>query len=148
MVLPEEFRRYRYFAGAPGLVLNALAEASSLQQFQAGERLFDEGDIARHLMIVRSGQVDIVYHLGDDREVAAETAISGDVIAWSALLPPNRFTASAVGTQEGEVIKLEGSKLRELCDANTSLGYQLMLEIAKGLRDRLTGLRVQLAAAR
>jgi CRP-like cAMP-binding protein len=148
MVSPEEFRRYRFFTGASSQVLNALADSSSLQQFRVGERLFDEGDLARHLMIVRSGQVDIVYHLGDDREVAAESAISGDVIAWSALLPPNKFTASAVGTQDGEVIKLEGNKLREICDADTSLGYQLILEIAKGLRDRLTGLRVQLAATR
>jgi|OpeIllAssembly_1097287.scaffolds.fasta_scaffold1204956_1 CRP-like cAMP-binding protein len=148
MISPEEFRRYRFFAGAPGQVLNALAESSSFQRFKAGERLFDEWGVATHLMIVKSGQVNIVYHLGDDREVAAESAISGDMIAWSALLPPNKFTASAVGTQDGELIKLEGSRLREICDADPSLGYQLMLEVAKGLRDRLTGLRVQLAAAR
>ncbi len=148
MISPEEFRRYRYFAGAPGQVLDALAKFSSLRQFKAEERLFEEGDFARHLMIVKSGQVDIIYRLGDSREVVAESAISGDVISWSAVLAPYQLTASAVGSKDGELIEIEGKQLREICDTDVSLGYQLMTEIAKGLRDRLTGLRVQIAAAK
>jgi hypothetical protein len=38
--------------------------------------------------------------------------------------------------------------LRSLCDKDCSLGCRLMTEIAKGLRERLTGLRVQIAATR
>ena len=144
----EELRRYRYFAGLPLSVLDQIASISSLRRFEAGERLLEEGAQASHLMIVKSGQVDVVYRLGDGREVTAESALAGDVIAWSAMLEPFILTASGVGSKEGELIALDGAKLRELCAADTSLGYQLMTEIARGLRDRLTGLRVQLAATR
>ena len=144
----QELQRYRYFAGLPESAMQELAWISSLRQFKAGERLLEEGARATHLLIVKSGQVDIVYRLGDGREVTAESAIAGEVLAWSSLLEPYKLTASLVGTKDGELIALEGTKLRELCEADTWLGYQLMTEIARVLRDRLTGLRVQLAAAR
>ena len=144
----QELQRYRYFAGLPESAMQELAWISSLRPFKAGERLLEEGARATHLLIVKSGQVDIVYRLGDGREVTAESAIAGEVLAWSALLEPYKLTASLVATKDGELVALEGTKLRELCEADTWLGYQLMTEIARVLRDRLTGLRVQLAAAR
>jgi CRP/FNR family transcriptional regulator, cyclic AMP receptor protein len=148
MISVQEFRRYRYFAGIADEKLNVLANAGLLRRFKAGERLLEEGDIAKYLMIVKSGQVDVIYLLGDNRQVVAESAIEGDVIAWSAVLAPYQLTASAVGSKDGELIQIEGARLREMCEADTSLGYQLMTEIAKGLRDRLTGLRVQIAATK
>jgi len=128
--------------------MEELSWISSLRPFKAGERLLEEGARATHLLIVKSGQVEIVYRLGDGREVTAESAIAGEVLAWSSLLEPYKLTASLVGSKDGELIAIEGRKLRELCEADTWLGYQLMTEIARVLRDRLTGLRVQLAAAR
>ncbi len=148
MISPLEFRRYQYFAGASNEVHNALAKISSIRQYKAGERLFEEGDSAKHLIIVKSGQVDIIYLLKDNHEVVAESAISGDVISWSAILAPYTLTASAVGFKDGELIEIDGKQLREMCDKDTSLGYQLLVEIARGLRDRLTGLRVQITAAK
>jgi CRP-like cAMP-binding protein len=129
-------------------VLDQIASISSLRSFEPGERLLEEGAQASHLIIVKSGQVDLVYRLGDGREVTAESALAGDVIAWSAMLEPFTLTASGVASKEGELIALDGAKLRELCAADTGLGHQLMTEIARGLRDRLTGLRVELAATR
>ncbi len=144
----QELQRYRCFAGLPESALEQLAWISSLRPFKAGERLLEEGAHASHLLIVKSGQVDVVYRLGDGREVTAESAIAGEVLGWSSLLEPYLLTASLVGSKEGELIALDGAKLRELCEMDTWLGYQLMIEIARALRDRLTGLRVQLAATR
>jgi CRP-like cAMP-binding protein len=148
MMRYQELQRYRYFASLPQSALEEIAWISSLRPFKAGERLLEERARATHLLIVKSGQVDINYRLGDGREVTAESVVGGDVIAWSALLEPFLLTASVVGSKDGELIAMEGGKLRELCEADTWLGYQLMTEIARGLRDRLTGLRVQLAATR
>lgn len=146
MMQSQELRRYRYFAGLPDSVLDGIAAISSMRPFKAGERLLEEGAHAKELMIVKSGQVDIIYRLGDSREVTAESAVAGDVIGWSALLEPYVLTASVVATQAGELVAVEGVHLRQICDTDAWLGYQLMTEIARGLRDRLTGLRVQLAA--
>jgi len=148
MMRYQELQRYRYFAGLPQSAMEELAWISSVRPFKAGERLLEEGARATHLLIVKSGQVEIGYRLGDGREVTVDSAIAGEVLAWSSLLEPYKLTASLVGSKDGELIAIEGRKLRELCEADTWLGYQLMTEIARVLRDRLTGLRVQLAAAR
>lgn len=143
----QELQRYRYFAGLPESAMQELAWISSVRPFKAGERLLEEGARATHLLIVKSGQVEIAYRMGDGREVTAESAIAGELLVWSALLEPYKLTASLVAKTDGELIAVEGTKLRELCEMDTWLGYQLMTEIARTLRDRLTGLRVQLAAA-
>lgn len=148
MMRSEELRRYRYFAGLPHSLLEQIAWISSVRAFKAGERLIEEGARATHLMIVKSGQVDIIYRLGDGREVTAESAVRGDVIAWSAMLAPYELTASGAGVKDGELIAIEATRLRAMCDVDSWLGYQLMSEIARGLRDRMIGLQVQLAAAR
>ncbi len=148
MIQTHELKRFRYFAGLPESELDAIAAISSLRRFKAGERLLEEGARAKELMIVKSGEVDLMYRLGDGREVTAESAVAGDVIAWSAMLEPYQLTASGIGTKDGELIAIEGERLRQICDADCSLGYQLMTEIARGLRDRLTGLRVQVAAGK
>ena len=115
--------------------------------FQGRGKAARGGSRASHLLIVKSGQVDIVYRMGDGREVTAESAVPDEVIGWSSLLEPYTLTASVVGREAGELIAIDGAKLRELCEMDTWLGYNLMIEIARVLRDRLTGVRVQLAAA-
>ncbi|HEX8990682.1 MAG TPA: cyclic nucleotide-binding domain-containing protein [Anaerolineales bacterium] len=148
MIQTHELKRFRYFAGLPESMLDEIASISTLRRFKAAERLIEEGARAKELIIMKSGEVDLVYRLGDGREVTAESAVAGDVISWSALLEPYQLTASGVGTKDGELIAIEGERLRKLCDDDTVLGYQLMTEIARGLRDRLTGLRVQVAAGK
>ena len=45
------------------------------------------------------------------------------------------------------MVLIDAAKLRELCDRDPQLGYQLVLQVAKLLAHRLEGARVQLAAA-
>ncbi|HSR20718.1 MAG TPA: Crp/Fnr family transcriptional regulator [Anaerolineales bacterium] len=147
MMPSSELKRFRYFGGMPESVLDGIAAISTLRGFRVGDRLLEEAAPAKEMMIVKSGQLDIVYRLGDGREVTAESVGRGDVIGWSALLEPYLLTASVVGAKDGEVIVIAGEPLRQMCEVDAWLGYQLMIEIARGLRDRLGGLRVQLAAA-
>jgi CRP/FNR family cyclic AMP-dependent transcriptional regulator len=126
-------------------VLRAISEASTLQTFKAGEKLFEEGDQATSLMIVKSGEVEISYRLRDFRKAVAEFAVKGDVVCWSAILAPYRLTATAVGSKDGELLVIDGTTLIGLCEQDAVLGYHLMTAIAKGLRERLTGLRMDMA---
>ena len=145
---PDDIKSFNLFSESPSSVLKTIADASMVRSFKAGERLCEEGDQAKNLMIVKSGEVEIVYNLGDSRQVVAEYAIRGDVVCWSAVLAPYRLTASAIGSKDGEMIIIDAKTVLNACDGNAELGYRLMTEIARGLRERLTGLRVQIAAKR
>jgi CRP-like cAMP-binding protein len=146
MISPERLRRYPHCAGAPDDLLKSVAMLARERPFKAGERLFEEGATATKLMFLDSGEVDIVYRLGDDREVAVETLVAGDLMAWSALLEPYRLTATGVARNDGVAIEIDAEELRKICQGNPSHGFVMMTQVAKTLRDRLAATRVQLAA--
>ncbi len=149
MISPERLRRFPHCAGAPDDLLKKVAMLAEEASFQSGQHLFDEGKPATHLMFLESGKVDIVYTLGDDRQVVVDTlSAPGDILAWSALLEPHRLTGSGVARTEVKVVRLDGPGLRQICVDNPAYGYVMMTEVAKTLRDRLGSTRIQLAAAR
>jgi CRP/FNR family cyclic AMP-dependent transcriptional regulator len=146
MISPERLRRYPHCAGAPDDLLKSVAMLAHERPFKAGERLFEEGATATKLMFLDSGEVDIVYRLGDDREVTVDTLVAGDLMAWSALLEPFRLTATGVARQDGVAIEIDAEELRGICRATPSHGFVMMTQVAIALRDRLNATRVQLAA--
>lgn len=146
MISPERLRRYPHCAGAPDDMLKSVAMLAQERHFKVGERLFEEGATATKLMFLDSGEVDIVYRLGDDREVTVDTLVEGDLVAWSALLEPYRLTATGVARKDGVAIEIEADGLRGICQANPAYGYRMMTQVAIALRDRLSATRVQLAA--
>jgi len=146
MISPERLRRYPHCAGAPDDLLKAVAMLAHERHFKAGERLFEEGATATKLMFLDAGEVDIVYRLGDDRDVTVDTLVEGDLVAWSALLEPYRLTATGVARNDGVVIELEAEGVRKICQENPVYGFHMMTQVAKTLRDRLNATRVQLAA--
>ncbi len=146
MISPEILRHYPNFVGASDGHMKEIASISRVRDFEAGERLFCEGNTATHLQFVISGEVNIVYRLGSGQEVVADTLVAGDPLAWSALLEPHRLTASGVGSKPGALLEIDAEGLRRLCERDRNFGYFMMKEIAKTLRSRLSAMRIQAAA--
>lgn len=146
MVSPEMLRRYSYFARVSEETLKEIAMLAEEKSYPAGMRLFYVGDPADYLNIIVEGEVDIQYELGNGEKRTVDTLVPGDILVWSALVEPYRTTAIGTTTKPTKVIAIKAKALRELCDKDPMLGYQLMREIAKLLASRLESARVQLAA--
>ena len=147
MISTQILKRYPYFAGVNEDRLLQIANNTERHIFAAGEELCVEGASATHFFIIISGEVDVIYRLGDNRDVVADTLIPGDAFGWSALIAPHKLTASCIGLKAGECLRIEGAPLREICREDAECGCQISMELAKLLRNRLGALRVQLAAA-
>ncbi len=66
--------------------------------FEAGHKLFERERDADELMIIQEGVVDLVFPVqvvSVTREVTMESVQAGDIVAWSSLVSPHRFTLSA-----------------------------------------------------
>ena len=146
MISPEELRRYAHFSGVSNDCLKKIAIISKERPIKVGDRVFSEGEKATHFRLIKSGAVDIVYLLGDGREVITDTLITGDALSWSALLEPYRLTASGVASKEGVIIEIESEGLRQICRGDLACGFKILEEVSKTLRSRLSALRVQIAA--
>ena len=101
----------------------------------------------KHLAIILRGEVNIQYLLGNGEMRTVDTLVAGDLLGFSALIEPYKYTGFGTTIQETDLALLDAPKLRELCNRDPQLGYQLTLQVAKLLAHRLEGARVQLAAA-
>ena len=145
MISPELLRRYTHFVGIDDENLKQLAMISEERTIPAGTVLFREGDTADHIAIIQKGEVDIQYTLGNGEQRTVDTLVEGDLLMWSALVEPYKATGLGTTTKETHIIKIDGAKLRALCEQEPLLGYRLMTQVAKMLAHRLEGARVQLA---
>ncbi len=146
MVSPEMLRRYPYFAKISEESLKEIAMMAEERSYPAGLQLFNEGDPADYLNIIVEGEVQIQYQLGNGEKRTVDTLVAGDILVWSALIEPYRTTAIGTTSKPTKVIAIKAKPLRELCDRDPMVGYQLTREIAKLLAHRLERARVQLAA--
>ena len=146
MISPEVLRRYPYFAAIDEDSLKAVALLADEKTVPAGTILFHEGDPAEKLNIITQGEVEIQYLLGSGQLRTVDTLVEGDILGWSALIEPYKYTAVGTAKHATRLVAIDGPKLRSLCAQDTRLGYQLTIQIAKLLGHRLEGARIQLAA--
>ena len=105
-----------------------------------GEYLFLLGAAAEQLYVVLDGGLDLCFPLsigGEMKDVPVETAGVGNVLGWSCLVKPYRFTLSARATQGSEVAAFARRDLLELFESEPRLGYAVMRRVAE-----LVGLRL------
>lgn len=145
MISPEVLRRYPYFAAVGDETLKAVAMMAEERLVPAGTEMFGEGDPATAMNLITKGEVDIQYVLGNGEHRTVDTLVDGDLLGWSALVEPYKYTAHAIARKETQLVAINGEKLRALCAADPHLGYRLLTQIAKLLAHRLEGARVQLA---
>lgn len=146
-MIPTELLRYHpYFADMNPEQLKQVTAISNLRDFSDGEILLSEGNPARKFCLIHEGSVDVIYRLGDDRDVVAETLTRSDAFGWSAMIEPHILTATCRGKGEGSIIEIDGQGLRELCEADPGCGFRLQKEVSSTLRNRLSALRIQIAA--
>jgi CRP/FNR family transcriptional regulator, cyclic AMP receptor protein len=145
MISPEVLRRYPYFAGVNDDSLKGVAMLAEEKMIPAGKHLFSEGDVADYLNIIVQGQVNIQYLLGNGDLRTVDTLVDGDILGWSALIEPYKYTAIGTTTKETQLVAIQAKKLRDLCGKDPLLGYHLTIEIAKLLAHRLESARIQLA---
>ena len=71
------------------------------------------------------------------------TLEAGDLVGWSALLGHAEMTATAVTLEETQVIAMTTTDLKNLCDQDHDIGYQIMRLVAMALSHRLVATRLQ-----
>jgi len=110
--------------------------------FKAGEVILKEGESADKFYLIRSGHVAI--YISQPSEITIQTIKEGDILGWSWLIPPYRYRFSAKAVENTRALALDGKCLREKCEKNSDLGYQLLKRLVNVFTERLEATRIQL----
>lgn len=143
---PETFARFALiedFSKEHVEVLRPLVEEVT---FQAGQVIFNQGDKADYLYFVLEGKVSIRFNPEDGPVLTVSDLESGDVFGWSSALGSKSYTSSAVCTEEGLFIRLEGEELKNLCKEHPETGILILNRLAGVIAERLRGTHEQVVA--
>lgn len=133
-----------FLKGMNDAQLELLAGCASNVVFKAGEFLFHEGEGAEKFYIIRQGKINVETHVPPKGTIIICSRISGEILGWSWLIPPYRWHFDARAVEVSRAIALDGKCLREKCEKDHDLGYEIMKRFARIVAERLEATRLQL----
>jgi CRP/FNR family cyclic AMP-dependent transcriptional regulator len=132
------------FAGLEPERLELIAGCGANRVFEAGEHLAREGDPADAFFVIRHGRVALEVAAPGRGALMIATLGEGAVVGWSWLFPPYRWSFDARALEATRTVVFDGACLRGKCEADKTLGYELMQRFAAVMLDRLQATRLQL----
>ena len=132
------------FGGLDDAQLALIAGCGRNVTFEAGERLFREGDVADSFFLVRHGIVALDTYVPNRGPLMVDTVEAGEIVGWSWLVPPHRWHFTGRGVEPVRAVEFDGACLRRKCDDDPQLGYALVTRFAQVLVERLQATRLQL----
>ncbi len=124
--------------------MQLLVSCASNVRFNSGEYIFQTGQAADKFYIVRQGKVALETPSPTHGELTILTVGPGDVLGWSWLVSPYRWHFDARVLEVTRAIAFDARCLRDKCDANHDLGYEMMKRFAQVFIERLEATRLQL----
>ena len=86
-------------AGLPAETQARLAAMGVIRSVPAGRELIHEGDIAEEFGLVLAGRIALRMLVPERGMVTVLTVEPGDIIGWSAIVPPYRSTSTVVAIE-------------------------------------------------
>ena len=126
----------------------AVASAAHEVVFPARQRIFEEGQEADGCWLIRHGRVALETVAPGRGAIVVQTLGPGDVLGWSWLFPPYYWHFDARAVEATEAVFFYGTRLREECEDDHDLGYELMKRMASVIIHRLQATRRHLLEAR
>jgi len=132
------------FAGLESYYTNLLVGCASNVRFQAGTYIFKEGGEANEFYLIRAGRVALEMFAPQHKPLIVSTLGEGEILGWSWLLPPYQWRFHAHAVDDTRAIALDGKCLRNKCEQNHDLGYELLKRFYRIIDQRLEAARFQL----
>jgi CRP-like cAMP-binding protein len=133
-----------FLKGLPSRHLQILADCAMLTEFAPKQLIFREGEVANRFYLIREGKVALETPIKDHGPLHLQTVGGGEVLGWSWLFPPYYWHFDARALEPVKAIFFYGTRLRECCEADHELGYELMQRVAEVVVQRLQATRRQL----
>ncbi len=133
MVTVDRLRKVEVFQGLSDEDLRKAASFCQEQSLPKGTVLCEEGARAEKLVILEEGSVSIRFQKGVNFCIQTP----GKILGWSFLVPPNRYTATAVTLVPSRVLVIKSPDFYELVHQETKMGLKIMENLAQIVASRL-----------
>src|SRR4030065_1616192 len=135
----KEFFFFKDFNDAQ---LNKLASLAKEEKHPAGTQLYQKGDVARSLYLLKQGKVALFMdaemgHNKPPMQVTVDIITKGESMGWSAVVEPYTYTLAARRRDDTKFFVFDFFQLRKLIDEDCALGFKIMQAVSKVISTRL-----------
>jgi CRP/FNR family cyclic AMP-dependent transcriptional regulator len=147
----SELERYLsgqgFFAALAPEPIAFLAECARPRRLERNQSLFHHGDHARHFYLIRAGRIAREVPAIQGPTLLLEDLGPGEVIGWSWLIPPYRWSFEARATEPADLLEFDGSCVLARCEADPAFGYEILKRFAELMSHRLMHARQRMMDA-
>ncbi len=136
--------QHPFVEGLPSEHIQLILGCAKNVVFEPGKYLFKENEEANSFYIIRSGKVALEIYSPEVGSIIIQTLGDGEIIGWSWMVPPYQWRFDARAIELTRVIELDGTCLRNKCETDPSLGYEIMKRLANVFEQRINAMRIQL----
>jgi CRP/FNR family transcriptional regulator len=132
--LEATLRRLPLFATVPLPVLTELAQLTVVRGVRAGQVIFSEGEEARALPLLLSGQIKLARSSPDGREQVLHLVRAPASFAEAAVFGPGIYPASAEVTRGGVLAEIPRADLLALLRRRPEVALAMLASVSVWLR--------------
>jgi CRP/FNR family transcriptional regulator, cyclic AMP receptor protein len=145
--LEADVAAHPFFIGMSPHHIHLLADCAMRSHFEAGHVIFREGETANRFYLIERGKVTLESStLGEP--IRIEEIGGGDLLGWSWLFPPYAWHFTARALEHTGAIFFYGTVLREYCQKDNALGFELFKRMSAVMLRRLQAARQKLLNVR
>lgn len=133
-----------FFAGLSQKQIRLLQQSSVYAEFGAGDVIFREGAPANTFYLIGQGKVALEADMDGEGLVQIAVLNDGEPLGWSWLFPPHIWHFHARALKRTTTTCYDAKILRQLCEDDHDLGYELMKRMSQVMLERLQATRKEL----
>ena len=126
-----------FLAGMNHTQVALLTDCAVTRHFNAGQTILREGEFANGFYLIEAGKVALESEAGFGEPIVIQQIRAGDLLGWSWMFPPYVWQFSARSVEPTTALFFYAAVLREYCEKDHSLGYELLKRISAVMVTRL-----------
>ncbi len=135
---------HSFFTDLEAAFRSRVGGCAKIMSFEAGHYLFHEGDPANWFYLIHQGRVALEIMAPGRGALTFQTVGEGDVLGMFWLMPQGHWIHDAKARELTRVIAIDSACLREICEEDHALGYDLMKRFVPILLRRLESAQLQM----
>lgn len=132
---------HAFFSGLDDSFIEFLSDSATKIRLEDGDALFKQGERADKFYLVRSGQVAVQVPALMGPTLDIQTLGEDQILGWSWLIAPYRWSFQARAVADSELIEFDGSAILARCEEDPKFGYELLKRFAALMSERLDAAR-------
>ena len=145
--LEADVAAHPFVLGMNEHAIRLLTDCAIRTRFEKDQVIFREGETANRFYLIEQGKVALESSANQKEPQIIDVIGEADLLGWSWLFPPYVWHFSARALEPTSAIFFYGTVLREYCEQDQALGYELFKRMSEVMTRRLQSARSRLLAA-